>query len=375
MPTNNKTRINKNSRINQSGFSLVEILVGLVIGLLATLVIMQVFAVFEGQKRSTTGSADAQINGSVALLYIQRAAQMAGFGLPMPMADKENTSLKCSNESMSVDHDGDGGAVTAEVGLFPIVIQNGAADASDVVTVRYSNTALGAVPVKITNPANAIAAVGLTVDNNIGCKNNDVVLISQGTACVMTTIADANGNPDTLINISLKNTTPVVAPSPLSSAGAKLSCMGNWQDYRYEVVNNQLQLNGTPVVAEVVNIQAQYGVSASANSNQVNEWVEPTGIWAATATTPTVANRNRIKAIRIVVVARNGLMEKDVVTTTCTTAKGTANNGPCAWDDTDFNAAPKIDLSLTDAAWQNYRFRTFETIIPLRNMLWSKDAL
>nr|WP_292841577.1 PilW family protein [Methylotenera sp.] len=319
---------------------------------------MQVFAVFEGQKRSTTGSADAQINGSVALLYIQRATQMAGFGLPMPMADKENASLKCSDVSLS---------------LFPVVIQNGAAGASDIVIVRYSTTALGAVPVKITNPANAIGAAGLTVDNNIGCKNNDVVLISQGTSCVMTSVVDENGNPDTLINITLKNTTPLGAP--LSSAGAKLSCMGNWQDYRYEVVNNQLQLNGEPVVADVVNIQAQYGVAASANSNQVNEWVEPTGIWAATATTPTVANRNRIKAIRIVVVARNGLREKEVVTNSCTTVKGTVNNGPCAWDDTDFNAAPKIDLSLTDAAWQNYRFRTFETIIPLRNMLWSKDAL
>jgi type IV pilus assembly protein PilW len=364
---------NKNIVFNQSGFSLVEILVGLVIGLLATLVIMQVFAVFEGQKRSTSGTSDAQTNGSVALLNLQRAVQIAGYGLPMPMADKENTSLKCSNVSMSVDHDGDGGAVTAEVGLFPVVIQNGVAGASDVVTVRYSSTALGAVPVKITNPANAIAAVGLTVDNNIGCRNNDVVLISQGTTCVMTTIADANGNPDTLINISLQNTTPVGVP--LSSAGAKLSCMGNWQDYRYEVINNQLQLNGTPVVAEVVNIQAQYGVSASANSNQVNEWVEPTGIWAATATTPTVANRNRIKAIRVAVVARNGLREKEIVTSACTTVKGTVNNGPCAWDDTDFSAAPKIDLSLTDANWQNYRFRAFETIIPLRNMLWSKEAL
>ena len=34
--------------LNQQGFSLIEILVGLVIGLLATLVIMQVFSVFEG---------------------------------------------------------------------------------------------------------------------------------------------------------------------------------------------------------------------------------------------------------------------------------------------------------------------------------------
>ena len=347
--TKNKKKIS----FHQTGFSLVEILIGLVIGLLATLVIMQVFAVFEGQKRSTSGSADAQTNGSIALHNIQRDTQMAGFGLPMPMADIENASLRCN---------------PSPVNLFPVVIQDGVADASDIVTVRYSTDALGAIPVRIINPANAITAVGLTVDNNIGCKNNDIVLISQGTSCVMTTVEDANGNPDTLVNISLKNTTPLGAPI---SAGAKLACMGNWQDYRYEVdVNNQLLLNGNPIVAEVVGIQAQYGISAAANNNQVNGWVNATGIWAA----PTVANRNRIKAIRIVVVARNGLLEKNIVTNTCTTAKGIINNGPCAWDDTDFSAAPKIDLS-TIANWQNYRYRAFETIIPLRNMLWSRDAL
>lgn len=362
---------NKKSLSKQAGFSLIEILVGLLIGMIASLVVMQVFSVFEGQKRSTSGSSDAQTNGSIALLNLQRAIQMAGFGLPMPMADKENTSLKCSNVNLSVDHDGL--ASTPEVGLFPIVIQNGIGDASDVVIVRYSTSALGAIPVKITNPANAITSIGLTVDNNIGCKNNDVVMISQGTSCVMSIIADANGNPDTLFNISLKATTPIGAP--LSSAGAKLTCMGNWQDYRYEVSGNQLQLNGSPVVAEVVNMQAQYGISSSANSNQVNEWVEPTGDWASSATTPTIANRNRIKAIRIVVIARNGLREKEIVTTECTTAKGTVNSGPCAWDDNVFSAAPKIDLSLTEASWQNYRYRAFETIIPLRNMLWSKEAL
>ncbi|MEQ1487678.1 MAG: PilW family protein [Methylotenera sp.] len=345
------TKNNKKIAFRQTGFSLVEILVGLVIGLLATLVIMQVFSVFDGQKRSTSGNSDAQTNGSIALNNIQRDVQMAGFGLPMPMADKDNAVLKCNPSPAK---------------LFPVLIEEGAAGASDTITIRYSTTALGAIPVKINDPANALS-FGLTVENNIGCKDNDVVLIANGTSCVMTTAKDANGAPDTLINITLAPATPVGSPIVI---GAKLACMGNWQDYKYEVVNDQLELNGVPSIAEIVNIQAQYGVSASATSNQVNEWVDATGTWAA----PTVADRNRIKALRIAVVARNGLLEKTVVTNTCTTTKGTANNGPCAWDDTDYDAAPMIDLS-DDANWQRYRYRSFETIIPLRNMLWSKGAL
>lgn len=356
----------KNISLYQAGFSLVEILVGLVIGLLATLVIMQVFSVFEGQKRSTSGSADAQTNGSIALMNLQRDLQMAGFGLPSPLADRDNSSLRCNPFP---DYDPDNNPATPNsTNLFPIVIQDGAANTNDAVIVRYSATAsMGAVPVRITNHFNATAAAGLSVDNNIGCKDGDIVLISNGPSCVMTKIADANGTPDSLQNISLDPLTPVGFPI---ATGSRLACMGNWQNYRYEVINNELQMNGSPIVSEVVNLQAQYGVSAVATSNQVSQWVNATGAWAA----PTVADRNRIKAVRIVVVVRNGLREKENVTNTCTTNKGVINNGPCAWDDTDYDAAPMIDLS-ADVDWQKYRYKAFETIIPLRNMIWSREAL
>ncbi|HEY5863197.1 MAG TPA: prepilin-type N-terminal cleavage/methylation domain-containing protein, partial [Casimicrobiaceae bacterium] len=42
------------------GFTLVEILVGVVIALIAILVIYQVFSAAEGIKRNTTGTSDAQ---------------------------------------------------------------------------------------------------------------------------------------------------------------------------------------------------------------------------------------------------------------------------------------------------------------------------
>ena len=42
-------------------------MVGLLIGMLAVILIMQVFANSEGSKRTTTGGDDAQINGSIVL--------------------------------------------------------------------------------------------------------------------------------------------------------------------------------------------------------------------------------------------------------------------------------------------------------------------
>jgi type IV pilus assembly protein PilW len=364
-------RTHKKSLLSlQSGFSLIEILVGLVIGLLVTLVITQVFATFEGQKRTTSGTADAQTNGSIALFNLQRDIQLAGYGLPLPMADPENSSLKC-DPSPEYDPDADP-ATNNSIKLFPVEIVNGAGGASDTVIARYSRRAIGAVPVKIVanTPLNDIV-----VDNNLGCSDGDVAIINMGASCMMTLVATTGihgyghkGSSNDTTHIGLIPATPVGAPL---TNGAKLTCMGDWQEFRFEVVDNQLSRNGVPIVTEVVAMQAQYGISANADSNQVDEWVDAVAPWNA----PTVAQRNRIKAVRVAVVARNGLREKEIVTSSCTTAKGTQNNGPCAWDDTDYEAAPKIDLSLVDADWQYYRYRAFETITPLRNMLWSKEAL
>ena len=357
---------NKNTNFGQMGFSLIELMVGLVLGLLATLVIMQTFSAFEGQKRSTSGNSDAQTNGSIALMNIQRNVQMAGYGLALPLADKDSNALKCA---AIADFDPDNNAATPNsTNIFPLIIQDGAANASDTVTVRYSNRAVGATPVDIVDATNATAAAGLVASNNIGCADNDIALIVNGTTCRMTTVVDANGNPNTNKNIRLNALTP--AGNPLVN-GAKIACMGDWQDYTYQVVNNELRLNNQPIVSEVVNMQAQYGISTSANSNQVNQWVNAKGAtWAA----PTVANRNRIKAIRIAVIVRNGLKEKNAVTDACSSTNSANPTGLCAWEGTAASPAPTIDLS-ADGDWQNYRYRVFETIIPLRNMLWSKDAV
>jgi type IV pilus assembly protein PilW len=364
---------NKKMSFHQAGFSLIELMVGLVIGLIATLVITQIFATFEGQKRTTTGSADAQTNGSIALFTMQRDMQMAGFGLPV--FDTQNPPLKCdptvAGSHTTVDHDVN--VATPEIDLFPIAITDGgaAAGASDSIAVRYSRddaTSKSGVAVKIIGPAPAAPEVG--VDNNLGCNNGDVVLMSGGKACHMTTVDDNNLAADTT-HITLDDSTG-------AGIGYSISCMGKWNQYTYTVVNNQLQRNdasstvATPITSEIVNMQAQYGVSTTADSNKITAWENASGAtWAA----PTVADRNRIKAVHIVVVARNGLLEKTTVTNACTTAKGTINNGPCAWDDTDLqNAAPKIDLS-NDANWQKYRYRVYDTIIPLRNMIWSNNTL
>ena len=353
-----------------AGFSLIEILVGLAISMFALLVIVQVMQVFEGQRRTTSGSADAQTNGSIALYTIGRELQLAGYPL-MPVTD---SPLECTTLTT-------GGVADTTNRLSPVTIVDGgaAAGASDTITLRYGNSLSGGIPVQITGaPAGNVVPVG----SGFGCGNGDTSLIINGLACAMSV-----ASPVAATTVTLADTTGAVA-------NANLSCLGAWNEITYRANGGNLErcnlptaianggncnlvplvppnVNFVPNVAGIVNIQAQYGISAAANSNQVTQWVDATGIWDAPAVT--VANRNRIKAVRIAVVARNAKMEPGNVTNPCNPATVA---GLCAWAGVPAagvmlaSPAPIIDLS-NDATWQRSRYRVFETIIPLRNVIWA----
>jgi len=371
----------------QAGFSLIEILVGLAIGLLATLVIMQVFSVFEGQKRTTTGSGDAQTNGSIAIYSIEHELKMSGYGL-LPAAT--DSPLGCTTLSS-------GG--TGISSIAPVMITDGGTTpgASDSIAIHYASTDSGGVPTQI-GPVGLTGADDLTVDNNMGCHVGDVALLVNGTTCNLTNVTGPTdiAVPPVISGASAVTTTVTVQSIPTGTApGDKLSCLGSWVtsifrvNFNYDptsATNSQAYMEratdplvaGDPVVADIVNIQAQYGISASAGSNQVTQWVnavdgQASGNWGPGLAT-SIADRNRIKSLRVAVVARNGLYEKGVVTNICTTAKGVVNKGPCAWDDSNTDPAPQIDLS-NDPNWQHYRYRVFETIIPLRNTIWAWSTL
>ena len=339
----------------QQGFSLIEILIGLIIGLLATLVIMQVFTVFEGQKRSTTGTADAQVNGNIAMYNLQRELQFAGYGLPV--FDPANSALNCPiTTTVNISTN----ATPNNVPIFPILItDNGGIDR---ITIRYAATPSAGIQVRVKEISSNI----IDVPTSIGCAVNDVMLLNSGSSCVTSKISSINAIANADDKITLTSATGVVK-------GLKVSCLGGWTQVEYAINANQLERNATPIVAEIVDMQAQYGISNSASSNQITAWVDATAATGWNA--PSVADRNRIKAVRVAVVARNGLLEKTAVTTACSDLTNSAPTGLCAWAGSSTNPGPALfgNRASPPSNWQNYRYRVFETIIPLRNMLWSKN--
>lgn len=368
----------------QTGFSLVELMVGLVIGLLATLAIMQVFSVFEGQKRSTSSTGDAQTNGSIALMNIQRDLNSAGYGLPLPIAydglNKDHSPLLCDDGDILK-------APTAlNVELMPVQILDGDDNSNDELIVRYSTTAMSAAPVNIIDSAQYDEpTAGLIADNNLGivlypnemapAPAKNIAVISKDGECLMSSVTAVNG----INQISFVSVPGATGNVGALEPGGKVSFMGDWQSYQYKIDdNNQLvrntDANDKPIVSEIVALQAQYGISATPDENQVVQWVNATAPWDD----PSVEQRNRIKAVRVVVVARNNLREKEKIQANvdgCVTSGGVMNYGPCAWDDAGVEQAPVIDLRDLGDDWEYYRYRSYETIIPLRNMIWSREAL
>ncbi|MFN0143295.1 MAG: PilW family protein [Mycobacterium sp.] len=382
------------SRTAQRGFSLVEILVAMVIALIGMLVIFQSFETFEAQKRTTTNSVDAQENGLLALANIEREVRLAGYGLFY------GNQLACNRMNQW------NGAAT-QVPIMPIQITDGGT-ASDTIVTNYSTSAFGSLPAQLlldTTTSNTVLQVnnatrtaGFTVGNYILVANplrgfsctrlqvSAATLAADGNSLALTVASGGTtpANPPAATNLF------ITAPNPVASYGnspAEPSIvinMGGFSRNQYSVVMNattregdlqQLDLTAAGATAVslasgVVAMQAQLGVSATPQTQEINTWVNPTGTWAPTAIT--INDIGRVKAVRVAIVTRSSQIERVTtgnVTTTCRTPAGTNNNGPCAWDDTGTTAAPRIDLS-ADANWQRYRYRVYETIIPLRNVMW-----
>jgi type IV pilus assembly protein PilW len=287
------------------------------------------------------------------------------------------------------EFDHDANSATPDINLFPIVITDGGTG-SDRIAIRYGRTESGGIPIKVT----VALGTNAMVVNNMGCQAGNWAVISAGGTM------SAGGNcavvkvKDSLAPLATRsNWTQIELESIPTQLSGSIACLGSYKkdppydgnssplEYLYWVDNGVLVQggnpatsgSGTPVGEGIVNIQAQYGVSAIANSNQITQWVNASG---ATWATPSMANRNRIKAIRLAIVARDGMLEKTDVTNACSSTTAANPTGLCTWDAT--SAAPSIDspapaINLTaDPDWQRYRYRVFETIIPLRNMIWSK---
>ena len=372
-------RTHKFCRTACQGFSLVELMVGIVIGMLGVVIMTQLVIQSEAQKRTTTDGADAQSNGMIALSTIERDIRAAGFGYLSPAvlgAGGCTQILGWLN-----------GAVNNFSAAPVRIVDGGVAGATDRIEIQYGNSFESPVPVALTTTMAAPMA-GVTLARTAGFQVNDLIMMAQGTNCVITQITAIDSVALTLQRTAgVGSFNPTVVNTPASwpsftavTPAANVFNLGQFTRRIY-LINAQAELQYTDfnsltpssAASNIVNIQAQYGV-ALAGSQVVSCWVNAVDAdavnachapdnWSVNAafTTPTSVNLARIKAIRIAVVARSSLPEKPSITGSGCDATTVV---PVSWP-----GGPVISLT-ADANWQCYRYRVFQTVVPLRNVIW-----
>lgn len=330
----------------QYGMSLIEVLVGLVIGLIGVLVIFQTMAVWGERTATTVSGGDSRTSGAIGMHYLEQDLAQGGLGFGRTNFPGKQFVPGC-----------DVIAASGNFRLAAVDINDGASGAPDTVTVLY-----GGVPDTVLDSSGS-----LIPNPNPNVDFSDVALFRedkevagnfysyQGRALIKddwVVLARQNGDCE-LMKVSSNNKTLnlitfTTAPTKVTS-GNLLYLGGQPQRATWSISGNALLRTESRFTATistisdgVVDIQAQYGLADGTwQSNDPTDW-------------------SQVRAVKVALLVRSKQFEKTNVTT--------ANP---VWHLGDGTSADFVMANLGDGTdWHRYRYEVFERTIPLRNLIW-----
>jgi type IV pilus assembly protein PilW len=371
-------------RARMAGMSLMEILVAMAIGLIGIVVITQTYLVNENYKRSTTSAGGAQTNGALALYSIERDLRMGGWGFAW------SSVFGCNGVQWYYDSLGYSTTPGGPLPLLnpvPVRITDGGTG-PDTVTAMYGTSTERLMPATLSKTMTN-AGDSLEVDNAQGFQTSpgDLVILSQGSTCAIVQITGVTGGQlQHSTGINAPYNPPGVGSLPAFSVNTLVFNLGRPVVNTYGINNNRLEVTSlftstsstvvptytptaVPVVENIVDLQAEYG-----KDNGVNNGTVPGGAFVAgdniVDSYDNVAPANasewgQVLSVRLGVLARSEHYVKPDTSgapCTATTANPTWANG------NPFMALG--DFTVTTNQARCYGYRVFETIVPLRNMIW-----
>lgn len=358
-------------RNRQYGLSLVELMVAVLIGLVGILAMTQAYIMSDQFNRSTTGEGSAQTGGLVALYTMERDFRMAGYGIA------NSTALGCGAIDWYYDPNYSATITTGSplptLTLAPVVITSSGTNPHSI-TVMFSTSAERLMPTQITT-FNAKSSE-ITVDGVSGFRTNDLILLVNTTGttrCTLAKITQVQSGPQKLQmnpGVSAPYNPPAWGSFPGTYAGGDLILnLGNPAVRTYSISNNKLRVNDAllqaagstalDIVDGIVDLRAQYGLDNGASGGTANDGI----VDEYTTTTPTTsAQWQQLLSIRVGVLARIGVYEKPSSGANCdaTTTARTWSGGTYS----------RLNVATATSEDRCYRYRSFESVIPLRNMIW-----
>lgn len=353
-----------------AGVSLVEILIGLLISSIGILVMLNLFAFAEGQKRTTTSGSDAQVNGQMALLALERDTRMAGYGLALSTC----TTIRAYNENATPQ--------TFTLTALPVLLTNEDGN-RDKVQVTYSNSGFAAFPAVIQKNMPDSSAE-LSVNFGTGFAQGNLVLLSQpgGSECTLVQLSQ-DSQPVGTANVTGPGTQWRLQHNPGSgyvynppggqsifpaggyTIGSQAFNMGAMVVREYYVANGKLMMRDplNPGVAAlelvdgVVALRAYYGRDANGDGDLDGADTDGDGIVDSDFDTTAPGSPAELLAVKLAIVVRGSAHDRNY------TAPATIALWP---------GGPTVSTSTfaLDEP-EHYRYRVYSSVVPLKNVIWN----
>lgn len=393
--------MNTHTSRRRGGFSLVELMVSVVIGLLALLFATRLIVSGEKNKDAAVGGSDSMQNGMLALFSLSGDATESGWGLNDPMLAGCDTVFSDANGYVLPTAQRNGAVITP---LAAVVIQSNGPE-PDVISFNSGTSQAGAGSVKLF--ADYTVGNTITVDskNPYAFSDRDVLVVAPLTPgsgkCTLIQLSGFGPPPNSTILVDTGGPyrfNPIAGmATPYKQNLAYLYNLGapaQLHFHTWSVANGVLLLRatelagaeaaGVSVTDNVVSIKAQYGFDArppgpkpydpnpGADGMQVTAWSGTMIDADSDGVAGSPGDYQRVAAVRIAVVARSKNTDKPDAAGQCsatpvqpTVFAGSAPAGVAAVP-VQVNVAVAGDT----VPWQCYRYRVFETIVPIRNSQW-----
>jgi type IV pilus assembly protein PilW len=340
----------------ETGLTLVDVLTGITIGLIAIVIAHQAFAAIGELCRSASARADAEQTGSIATSILATATGSAGAGISA--AARWLDACPPSSDLAATQRP-----------IAAMVIDGGAINGPDGLVVRQVYQSRLAAPAAFT--AAAPAGANFRVQSPDGFADGDrIVAISRTGICATAEVTSVSAAAAGTVEIAH---TPVDVDLPITSLLLNLGPSSRASTMRFDVVSGVLRstdvVNGdapVPLVSNVVNLKLQYGVDRDGDG-VLDDWIGATvaeGLDAASLLLAPRAVLARIVALRIGVIARSEAFDPRAT-------------GPFHWvlfdcELPDRSACPgRLEGAIAGSAAGGFRYASHEVVVPLRNTLWN----
>ncbi len=346
-------------------------MVALAIGMLASIVMLQMFALSEERSRSAVTGSDAQSNGAVTFYQLQSNVARAGYGLNVPALFNCNATWAVASGS-NIAKTVRMAPVTINPVFTPGVALIPAGDPNtDTLLVMYGNSDGQPEGNRADSSASPTYTVQMASSFNVGDRvlamptacTADLV-IDRVTIVAATTVTVATGAAgSSLFNLGRgPNSLPTAAGPNGPTIMAYAIRGGNLTACDFMINDCSLAANTgnaavwEPIASHIVSLRAQYGHDTAAAAH-MDGFVD-----SYNQTTPTSScDWARVSAVRVALVARSAQFEKTAVTPAAPVWDGSA--------DAAINLSKKPD-NTDNPDWMNYRYKLFQSVIPLRNIAW-----